>query len=164
MRSGRSGLKIGCSYVSIAAKLEPTTVQLQDGNNWVGSSSAERYGATVNHGLHESTILGWCRNGKHHILVNKSEYYRLEIWSNFSNLPCTGNGLAGPLDLDLSKELMKTNHRKKLHEKPTKPKKNPKPTVNKHREQKSLTYKKETKSLLCLNNIKDIAFIIWKVL
>lgn len=43
----------------------------------------ERYGATVNHRLHESTILGWCRNGKHHILMKKSEYYRLEIWSNF---------------------------------------------------------------------------------
>lgn len=143
MISGRSGLKIGCSYVSIAAKLEPTTVQLQDGNNWVGSSSAERYGATVNHGLHESTILGWCRNGKHHILVNKSEYYRLEIWSNFSNLPCTGNGLAGPLDLDLSKELMKTNHRKKLHEKPTKQKKVPnQPLINTESKKVWLTKKK----------------------
>lgn len=30
--SGRRALKIGCSYVSIAAKQEPTTVQLQDGN------------------------------------------------------------------------------------------------------------------------------------
>lgn len=40
--SGRSGLKIGCSYISIAAKQEPTTLQLQDGNNWVGSSSAEK--------------------------------------------------------------------------------------------------------------------------
>lgn len=39
--NGRSGLKIGCSYISIAAKQEPITVQLQDGNNWVGSSSAE---------------------------------------------------------------------------------------------------------------------------
>ena len=40
--SGRSGLKIACSYISIAAKQEPTTVQIQDGNNWVGSSSAEK--------------------------------------------------------------------------------------------------------------------------
>lgn len=143
MISGRSGLKIGCSYVSIAAKLEPTTVQLQDGNNWVGSSSAERYRATVNHELHESTILGWCRNGKHHILVNKSEYYRLEIWSNFSNLPCTGNGLAGPLDLDLSTELMQTNHRKKLHEKPTKQKKVPnQPLINTESKKVWLTKKK----------------------
>lgn len=120
----------------------------------------ERYRATVNHRLHESTILGWCRNGKHRILVKKSEYYASEIWNNFSNLPCTGNRLAGALDLDLSTELMQTNHRKKLHEKPTiKP---PKPIPNKEREQKSLTYKK--KSLFCVNNITDIAFIIWKVL
>lgn len=40
--SGRSGLKIGCSYISIAAKQEPTTTRLQDGNNWVGSSSAAK--------------------------------------------------------------------------------------------------------------------------
>lgn len=66
----------------------------------------ERYRATVNHRLHESTILGWCRNGKHHILVNKSEYYRLGILNNFSNSPCIGNGLAGPTDLDLNTEFM----------------------------------------------------------
>lgn len=100
-------MKIGWSYVSIAAKQEPTTVELQDGNNWVGSSSAEKDTELQwITDLHESTTLGWCRNGKRHILVNKSEYYMLEIWSNFSNLPCTGNGLAGPIELDLSIELM----------------------------------------------------------
>lgn len=67
---------------------------------------SERYGATVNHRLNESTILGWCKNDKHHILVNKWQYYRLERWSNFSNLPRTGKGLVGPLDLDLSTKLM----------------------------------------------------------
>lgn len=40
----------------------------------------ERYGATVNHRLNESTVLGWCKSDKHHILVNKWEYYRLERW------------------------------------------------------------------------------------
>lgn len=33
LTSGRRGLNIGCSYISIAAKQEPTTTQLQDGNN-----------------------------------------------------------------------------------------------------------------------------------
>lgn len=68
----------------------------------------------------------------------KWEYYRLERWSNFSNLACTGKGLAGPLDLDLSTEFMQNWPQKKYREK----KQN---TV-----QNSLTYKKqvEKKSVL----------------
>lgn len=45
--------------------------------------------------------------------MNKREYYRLERWSNFSNLPCTGKGLAGPSDLDLSTEFMQSQPLKK---------------------------------------------------
>lgn len=90
----------------------------------------ERYGATVNHRLNESTILGWCKNDKHHILLNKWEYYRLERWSNFTDLPCTG-----PLDLDLSTESMQNWPQKKYRGEEGNP-----TEKTKHRVQKSLTY------------------------
>jgi len=76
----------------------------------------ERYRATMNHRLNESTILGWCKNDKHHILVIKWEHWRLERWNNFSDLPCIGKGSAGPLDLDLSTEFKQKRPQKKYRE------------------------------------------------
>lgn len=77
----------------------------------------ERYGATVNHQPNESTILGWCQNDKHHILLNKWEYYRLERCSNSLGLPCAG--LAGLLHLDLNTEFMSNQPQKKYRRKKT---------------------------------------------
>lgn len=110
----------------------------------------ERYRATVNHRANESTILGWCKNDKHHIRLKKLEYYRLEKSSDFSNLLSTGKSLAGSLDLDLSTESIQNRPQRK---------RNKKPLPNQNRiQKKKLDLDKWSwrKRLYCLNSITKI--------
>lgn len=108
----------------------------------------DRYGATVNHRLNESTILGWCKKDNNHTLVIKWEYYRLERRSNFSNRPCAGKGLAGPSDLDLSTELIQSQPLKKYRGG-----KNKKHQTYKTQSPNPLDLQNEVeKSLFCLNS------------